>query len=267
MTRHIAFHCLLLLLSGSFGFADLTYSTNFTGDEGFTRGPIDKSKQEAMPVFSEVGKVIGGLYFPASQGPDFGVLRRNPTSGGARAIHTKGEGASYIAGATWTTRMRFTFEGAPAGLSNKKDALMLGGIGFTNSKSKVADLIYAGIQKNPTQDQNYQFYVFGNGGGGFFAQNLSYDAVGDLAGNPDDLSDPLEVQITLTKASRAGVFSFVASLVNLEQGSTLATLKGELTMPALNRADLYAYVSSGSVREADNFDLFNLHAFSYEAKD
>ena len=50
--------------------------------------------------------------------------------------------------------MRFTFEGSPAGLSNEKDALMLGGIGFTNSKNEVADLIFAGIQKNPTQDQN-----------------------------------------------------------------------------------------------------------------
>jgi hypothetical protein len=246
--------------------ADLEIKTQFSGDEGYRAGAIDKSKQLENPIFAEPKQSIGGLYYPSSQAPNFGVLRRNPTSSGARVICVEGEGFEYKAGGTWSTRLSYTFEGVAVDSSKNKFPTMLGGVGFTNSKTEISQLIFCGIQKTPKVVDNYQFYVFGKGGGGFFLENVSYNSIGDDTSDSDDLSDKLEIELTLTKSQVEGEFNFVASLTNLNSGKNVATLKGTLTMPQLYKSNLYAYISSGAEREEGNYDLFNAHAFSYEAK-
>ncbi|NCG09303.1 MAG: hypothetical protein GWO81_07035 [Verrucomicrobia bacterium] len=246
--------------------ADLAYSTNFSGSEGYVNGAIDKKNQQANPTFSETAAAQGGLYFPKSQGPDYGVLRRNPTSKGARAILQKGAGAGFKPGSTWSTRIEYSFEGLPAMVMGGKMPTMLGGLGFTNSKSEVSELIYVGIQKAPQQSESYQFYVFGQGGGGFFSKNVDYLAIGDDASDADDLTDKLAIEFTVTKSSKAGVLSFVATLSNVDKGTTVVTLSGDLNVPKLYNKDLHAYVSSGSISEGGNYDLFNLHALSSKAE-
>ena len=209
---------------------------------------------------------IGGLYFPTSEGPQFGVLRKNPNSSGARVTCIKGEGEKYSAGGTWSASLEYTFEGVAVDSSKNKSPKMLGGLGFTNSKTEIDQLIYCGIQKTARVVENYQFYVLGKGGGGFFLENVSYDSIGDDLYDSNDLSDKLEIELTLTKSSVDGEFNFVATLSNLDNGKSIATLTGALKMPQLYNSNLYAYISSGAVREEGNFDLFNAHAFSYQAK-
>jgi hypothetical protein len=244
----------------------LALSTQFSGNEGYQAGAIDKSMQSANPVFAELKQSVGGLYFPSSQGPQFGVLRRNPSSSGARVICVQGEGSKYSAGGTWSASLAYTFEGVAVDSSKNKSPKMLGGLGYTNSKTEIDQLIYCGIQKTPRVAENYQFYVFGKGGGGFFLENVSYDSIGDDLYDSNDLSDKLEIELTLTKSSVDGEFNFVATLSNLDNGKSIATLTGALKMPQLYNSNLYAYISSGAVREEGNFDLFNAHAFSYQAK-
>lgn len=241
-------------------YADINFSTNFSGAEGYTQGSIDKKVQPKVRIFTNEG----GLYFPKSQGPDFGVLRRNPTSQGARAILTQGEGSGFKPGSTWSTRLSYTFEGLPAMVMGGKAPVMLGGLGFTNSQTEVKELVYVGIQKTPQQSDNYQFYVFGQGGGGFFVKNVSYDSIGDDLSDADDLSDTIAIDFTLTKSAKAGVLEFVATLSNLDKGTEVVSLSGELKAPKLYNKNLYAYVSSGAVKEDANYDLFNLHSLSYK---
>ena len=240
--------------------ADLSVKTDFNGAEGYTVGDIDKSVQKRAPLFASQG----GLYFPKSQGPDFGVLRRNPTSQGSRAILTQGEGSGFKPGSTWSTRLSYTFEGLPAMVMGGKAPVMLGGLGFTNSQTEVKEPVYVGIQKTPQQSDSYQFYVFGQGGGGFFVKNVSYDSIGDDLSDADDLSDTIAIDFTVTKSAKAGVLEFVATLSNLDKGTEVVSLSGELKAPKLYNKNLYAYVSSGAVKEDANYDLFNLHALSYK---
>ena len=242
------------------------YTTNFTGAEGYVNGAIDKKNQPSVSFFTEGASVRGGLYFPKSQGPDYGVVRRNPTTKGARAILAKGAGSGHQPGSTWSTRMEYTFEGLPAMVVGGKVPTMLGGLGFTNSKDQVLNPIYAGIQKTPKQTDQYQFYVFGQGGGGFFAKNVAYASLGDDGSDPDDLTDKLAIEFTVTKSAKSGVFSFEATLINVDKGSTVASLSGDLKVPQLYKKDLFAYVASGSIVEDGNYDLFNLHALSYKTE-
>lgn len=256
----------LLFTLASTALANLDFSTNFSAAEGYVSGGIDKKIQKAAPYFAEGASVQGGLYFPRSGDSEMGVLRRDPNSRGARALLQKGTGKGFEVGSTWSARIVYTFEGLPAMVMGGKVPTMLGGVGFSNAKNKAGEIVYAGIQKTPQQSESYQFYVFGKGGGGFFSKNVDYASIGDDTSDADDLSDKLEIEFTLTKSSKAGVLSFEATLTNVDKGSTVATLSGDLKVPQLYDADLYAYVSSGAVVEDANYDLFNLHALSYKAE-
>ena len=66
-------------------------------------------------------------------------------------------------------------------------------------------------------------------------------------------------------SSRDDLFEFVATLKNLDKKTTVETLTGNLKVPELYKADLFAYFSSGSLREAGNYDIFNLESFGYQA--
>lgn len=246
--------------------ADLNFSTNFSATEGYVSGGIDKKIQQAAPFFAEGASIRGGLYFPRTGESELGVLRRDPNSRGARAILQKGAGAGFKSGSTWSTRIVYTFEGLPAMAMGGKVPTMLGGVGFSNAKNEASEIVYAGIQKTPQQSDSYQFYVFGKGGGGFFSKNVDYAAIGDASSDADDLTDKLAIEFTLTKSSKAGVLSFEATLTNADNGSTVATLSGDLKVPQLYNKDLFAYVSSGAVVEDGNYDLFNLHALSSKAE-
>lgn len=253
------------ITTASLSFADITLETNFSGAEGYVSGSIDKSTQKANPYFKESAQSKGSLYFPAPQSPEFGILRRNPTSGRAKMVCTRGEGSGFAPKGSWSTSIKFTIEGLSNAATGAKNATMLGGVGFTNSNIEVDDLMFAGIQKNPQQTNSYQFYVFGKGGGGFTSTNISYFAIGDSTTDADDLTDIIKIDLTVTKSARPNEFNYLAVLSNKDKGIAVATLTGTLKMPKSYNSSLFAYVSSGAIVEEGNYDLFNLHAFSYKA--
>ena len=96
------------------------------------------------------------------------------------------------------------------------------------------------------------------------SKTLSHDSIGDDLSDADDLSDTIAIDFTVTKSAKAGVLEFVATLSNLDKGTEVVSLSGELKAPKLYNKNLYAYVSSGAVKEDANYDLFNLHALSYK---
>lgn len=241
-------------------YADTSFSTNFSGGEGYTSRGLNSTIQTGAPHFNE--SVNGGFYLPGGQGPGFGTVRKNPTTRNATAFYTTGEGSAFNAGATWTTRMDFKFEG----LANTTPGsiVQLGGVGFSTSSSSLSNQIFAGIQKSATQTEAYQFYVF-TPGGGFFSQNFSYSSVGDDTTDAHDQTDSLRMELSLTKSATADQFDFTATLNNLVNPATVSTITNTVTQSGAYSADLFGYFRSGSIAEANNFDLFDVDGFGYSA--
>jgi arylsulfatase A len=238
-------------------FPTVRYATQFEGSEGFQAGGINNSAN-----FTESSQ--GGMVLPAGQAPAFGTLQRSPTAGSSRAYYTTGAGASFGVGATWSTTLDFTFEGLPNTAPGTTTLLVANG--FSSSNTVNANVMYAAIQKGGGQTEQYQFFIVG-GIGGFLQQNISYANIGDDTLDNDDLTDTLRIKFTLTKSAIAGQFDAVATLTNLATNTIVATISNSLNRPdAYSPAkNLYGYINSGAVKEADNFDLLNIDSFTYTA--
>ena len=236
-------------------FSTVRYATQFEGSEGFQSGGVNNSAN-----FTETS--VGGLYLPAGQSPVFGTLKRSPTAGSSRAFYNTGAGASFGAGASWSTTVDFTFEGLPNTAPGSTTLLVANG--FSSSNTANANVMYAAIQKGGGQLQQYQFFI---SGGGFLQQNIPYTDVGDDTQDDDDLTDTLRIEFSLTKSAIAGQFDAVATLTNLATNTIVATISKSLNRPdAYSPAkNLYGYINSGAVQEAGNFDLLNIDSFTYTA--
>lgn len=236
-------------------FSTVRYATQFEGSEGFQSGGVNNSAN-----FTETS--VGGLYLPAGQSPVFGTLKRSPTAGSSRAFYNTGAGASFGAGASWSTTVDFTFEGLPNTAPGSTTLLVANG--FSSSNTANANVMYAGIQKGGGQLQQYQFFI---SGGGFLQQNIPYADIGDDTLDSDDLTDTLRIEFSLTKSAIAGQFDAVATLTNLATNTIVATISKSLERPdAYSPAkNLYGYINSGAVQEAGNFDLLNIDSFTYTA--
>ena len=236
-------------------FSTVRYATQFEGSEGFQSGGVNNSAN-----FTETS--VGGLYLPAGQSPVFGTLKRSPTAGSSRAFYNTGAGASFGAGASWSTTVDFTFEGLPNTAPGSTTLLVANG--FSSSNTANANVMYAAIQKGGGQLQQYQFFI---SGGGFLQQNIPYADIGDDTLDSDDLTDTLRIEFSLTKSAIAGQFDAVATLTNLATNTIVATISKSLNRPdAYSPAkNLYGYINSGAVQEAGNFDLLNIDSFTYTA--
>ena len=236
-------------------FSTVRYATQFEGSEGFQSGGVNNSAN-----FTETS--VGGLYLPAGQSPVFGTLKRSPTAGSSRAFYNTGAGASFGAGASWSTTVDFTFEGLPNTAPGSTTLLVANG--FSSSNTANDNIMYAAIQKGGGQLQQYQFFI---SGGGFLQQNIPYTDVGDDTQDDDDLTDTLRIEFSLTKSAIAGQFDAVATLTNLATNTIVATISKSLNRPdAYSPAkNLYGYINSGAVQEAGNFDLLNIDSFTYTA--
>jgi len=236
-------------------FSTVRYATQFEGSEGFQSGGVNNSAN-----FTETS--VGGLYLPAGQSPVFGTLKRSPTAGSSRAFYNTGAGASFGAGASWSTTVDFTFEGLPNTAPGSTTLLVANG--FSSSNTANANVMYAAIQKGGGQLQQYQFFI---SGGGFLQQNIPYADIGDDTLDSDDLTDTLRIEFSLTKSAIAGQFDAVATLTNLATNTIVATISKSLERPdAYSPAkNLYGYINSGAVQEAGNFDLLNIDSFTYTA--
>ena len=236
-------------------FSTVRYATQFEGSEGFQSGGVNNSAN-----FTETS--VGGLYLPAGQSPVFGTLKRSPTAGSSRAFYNTGAGASFGAGASWSTTVDFTFEGLPNTAPGSTTLLVANG--FSSSNTANANVMYAAIQKGGGQLQQYQFFI---SGGGFLQQNIPYADIGDDTLDSDDLTDTLRIEFSLTKSSIAGQFDAIATLTNLATNTIVATISKSLNRPdAYSPAkNLYGYINSGAVQEAGNFDLLNIDSFTYTA--
>lgn len=73
--------------------ADLAFSTDFLGSEGYTTGTIDNSIHTGAPFFNETS--TGGMYRPGGGAPTFGTLRQSPTAAADHVIYTAGEGSAF----------------------------------------------------------------------------------------------------------------------------------------------------------------------------
>ena len=254
-------HSFLLITSviclASVSHANISFFTSFNGSEGYVGGGLDRSTQTGAVHFNVPSQ---GLYLPDGQAPDFGYVAKNPTSGSPKAYYVNGEGATYIAGSNWTVASSFSFEGLDS--TAPSSTTFLNNIGFSTSNNSDADTMAAGIQKTDSQTDQYTFYI---SGGGFAAVSFNYSDIGDDTANADDLTDILEIEIKLEKSSTADEFIATATLTNLDTSTTVATLDTTLSNPNANNKDLFGLISSGTVTEADNWDLFSMYDFRYSA--
>ena len=236
-------------------FPAVRYATQFESSEGFQGGGINNSNN-----FTETS--AGALYLPGGQAPVYGLLKRSPTAGSSSAFYNTGAGASFGAGATWSTTLNFTFEGLPNNAPGTTTLLVANG--FSSSNTVNANVMYAGIQKGSGQLQKYQFFI---SGGGFLNKDIPYADIGDDTLDSNDLTDTLRIEFTLTKSAIAGQFDAVATLTNLDTNTIVATISKSLNLPdAYSPAkNLYGYINSGAVQEAGNFDLLNIDSFTYTA--
>ena len=236
-------------------FPAVRYATQFEGSEGFQGGGINNSNN-----FTETS--AGALYLPGGQAPVYGLLKRSPTAGSSSAFYNTGAGASFDAGATWSTTLNFTFEGLPNTAPGTTTLLVTNG--FSSSNTANANVMYAGIQKGRGQLQQYQFFISGDG---FLNKDIPYADIGDDTLDSNDLTDTLRIEFTLTKSAIAGQFDAVATLTNLDTNTIVATISKSLNLPdAYSPAkNLYGYINSGAVQEAGNFDLLNIDSFTYTA--
>lgn len=249
-----------LLVAATTSFADTNFSTNFTGNEGYTSGGLNNSAN-----FNESNS--GGLFLPSGQETSgFGTVRRNPTASGATAYYTTGEGSSFNAGATWTTSLDFKFQGLPSTDPTAGSTIFMGSTGFSTSSTANANIMYSGIQKTSGQagSTNYQFFI---AGGGFSSTNISYESIGDDNTDATDQTDNLRITFTLTKSATINEFSATADLVNLDTSTTVATIVATLTQASAYSSDLYDYFKSSGVQEAGNFGLFDVDAFILRASE
>lgn len=246
-------------------YAATTFITHFERSEGFAPRALDQSKQAAAAHFNET-PFAGGFYFPRGGNPNLETLRRDPNATGATANYKIGAGSALTAGATYSVTLDFTFEGLPDSIPNA-DTFM-GSVGFSTSSTSNAHAIYTGIKRNASGSNSaagiYQFFVSGGG----YAKALggvSYAAVGDDRLDDNDLTDNLRMVLSLTKSATPDKFEAVAQLINLDTSTTVATITATLTESTAYQSDLFGYFRSSSVKEEDNFDLFNVDAFSYAA--
>jgi len=252
-----------LLAAASPCLANTSFTTNFTGGEGYTSGALDQSIQTGAAYFNE--QFNSQFYLPGNTSPGYGTVRRNPTGNGANAIYKVGDGADFAAGDSWTVSLDFTFEGlvntAPA--SNTT----LAQLGFSTSDTVISNSMFATIQKMDSQTDEYQLLVFGQSGGGFDSSNFSYAAVGDSTTDADDLTDLLRLEFTITETATAGTYSTLANLYNLDVDSIISIASTSATLVRDNTADvdLFGYFKANMGNEASNFDLFNIDAFGYDA--
>jgi hypothetical protein len=243
--------------------ANTSFTTNFTAEEGYTSGGIDQSVQTGAANFNE--QFNSQFYLPGNTSPGYGTVRRNPTGNGANATYKVGDGADFAAGDSWTVSLDFTFEGlvntAPA------SATTIMQLGFSTSATAISNNMFASIQKGTGQTEVYQLIIFGQSGGGFASSNFSYAAVGDDTANADDLTDLLRLEFTITETATAGTYSTLANLYNLDvdSSSTIASSSATLVRDNTADVDLFGYFKANMGNEADNFDLFNIDAFSYDA--
>ena len=250
-----------LLIAATSSFADTSFSTSFTGGEGYTNGGLNSGVQTNAAHFNET--IQGGLYLPSGQSPGFGTVRRNPMANGAAAFYKTGEGSAFNAGATWTTRMDFKFEGLATADPTSSTSFM-GSTGFSTSSTTTSNIMYAGIQKSTGQanTNNYQFFI---SGGGFSSSNITYASIGDDAADANDQTDNLRITLTLTKSTTADQFDATATLLNLDTSTSVATISATLTRANAYSSDLFGYFRSSGLIESNNFDLFDVDAYSYTA--
>ena len=254
-----------LVTAATVSYAATAFSTAFDRSEGYIASALDQSEQTSAAYFNEA-PFAGGFYFPAGGNPDFGTLRRAPNATGASAYYKNGAGSALTAGATYSVTLDFTFEGLHEGIPSA-DAFM-GSVGFSTASTSNAHAIYAGIKRNASGYNSaagiYQFFVSG-GGYAEVLGGVSYAAVGDDRLDDNDLTDNLRIVLSLTKSATSGQFEAVAQLINLNTSTTVATITTNLTESTAYQSDLFGYFRSGSVKEEDNFDLFNVDAFKYSA--
>ena len=255
------FPFVILVLATSLCLADTSFTTNFTGGEGYTNGALDQSNQTGAAYFNE--QFNSQLYLPGGQSPGFGTLKVNPTANGANAVYKNGYGADFVEGDSWTVSLDFTFEGLVNTAPGSANTLMQ--LGFSNSGTGISSNMYASIQKGSIQTESYQLVLFGENGGGFASQSFSYAAAGDDTADADDLTDLLRLEFTITESSTAGTYSTSANLFNLDVDSntTIASAATDLTRSGTSDVDLYGYMKISMGNETDNFDLFQGDSFSY----
>lgn len=229
----------------------VNFSTNFDASEGYTNGKISNSSN-----FNE--SVAAGFYIPGGTAPDYGVVKRSPTSNGATAYYTTGAGADFSAGASWTVSLDYTFEGvesSPTGSTAINHSL-----GFSGSSSSNSNLMFAGIQKGAAQDGNYQLFI---NGGGFSQKSFSFADIGDDTTDADDLTDNIRLEFSLTKSAVANEFNAVATLYNIDSASTVATTSTTLIRSGVYSADLFGYFKGSGGNEDNNYDMINIDTFAY----
>lgn len=237
-------------------FAATKFSTSFDGSDGFVSGALNKNGN-----FIET--VIGGMYLPSGQAPNFGTLKKGPTTAGAHVIHTQGAGSAFGPGATWNCEFEFTFEGLPNVAPGTN--LLLSQIGFSTSASTRSSPINIGIQKTANAILNYAFCIYTAGTGNFATKNVSYAKIGDDPENDDDLTDLLKIAVTLTKTSTADTFDLLTTLTNVDTGEVVSTIHKTITNSSAYASNLYGYFSTGGVQEANNWDLLDIHSYKYAA--
>jgi len=250
-----------LVLATSSCLADTSFTTNFTGGEGYTNGALNQPNQTSAAYFNE--QFNGQLYIPGGHSPGFGTLKVNPAGNGANAVYKNGYGADFVEGDSWTVSLDFNFEGLVNTASGSANTLMQ--LGFSNSGTEISSNMYASIQKGGAQTEAYQLVLFGEGGGGFDSQNFSYAAAGDDTTDADDLTDLLRLEFTITETSTAGIYSTSANLYNLtvDSNSTIAATSTNLNRSGTSDVDLYGYMKISMGNENGNFDLFQGDSFSY----
>ena len=256
--RLILFCVALLVFVSQVSLADIAFSTNFDGSEGYVESGLDRSIQTSAPHFNVPG--TSGLYLPAGQAPDFGYVSKNPTAASPRAYYIYGEGANYLAGNSWSVASTFDFEGLDA--STPASDTFLNSIGFSTSNSSSTNAMIAGIQKSTTQTDQYTFYI---SGGAFESVAFNYSDIGDDLADADDLSDKLQISFSLIKSATADEFLATATLSNVDTSTTLASLNTTFSNAAAYNSDLFGFINAGSITENSNWDLFKMYDFEYNA--
>ena len=158
--------------------------------------------------------------------------------------------------------MDFKFEGLAT--ADPTLSTFMGSTGFSTSSTTTSNIMYAGIQKSAGQanTNNYQFFI---AGGGFSSSNITYASIGDDTADANDQTDRLRITLTLTKSTTTDQFDATATLVNLDTSDTVATIAATLTRANAYSADLFGYLRSSGLVENNNFDLFDVDAYSYTA--
>ena len=255
------FPIVILVLATSSSLANTSFTTNFSGGEGYTNGALDQSNQTSAAHFNE--QFNSQLYLPNGQSPDFGTVKVNPEGNGANAVYKIGDGADFVEGDSWTVSLDFTFEGLVNTAPGSNNSLVQ--LGFSTSATEVTNNMYASIQKGSAQTEAYQLVLFGEGGGGFASNNFTYAAVGDDTADANDLTDLLRLEFTITETATAGTYSTSANLYNLDvnPNSTIVAASTNLTRSGTSDVDLYGYMRVTMGNESGNFDMFQGDSFSY----